>query len=92
MGLFGIFKDKEHVAPSNNDRIIGQIRGFVAGRGLAVNVQKVDVERTKAYTCITVHADIPYNLVGPKGIHSKALSAFLSREFNERIKLNVVEV
>ena len=90
MALFGIFKDKETVAPDNNDNIIGQIRGFVAGRGLVVNVQKVYVERTTPYTCITVHADIPYNLVGPKGIHCKALSAFLSREFNERIKLNIV--
>jgi len=90
MGFFGIFKDKETVAPEKNDNIIGQIRGFVAGRGLVVNVQKVDVEKTKAYTYVTVHADIPYNLVGPKGIHSKALSAFLSREFNERIKLNIV--
>jgi ribosomal protein S3 len=90
MGLFGIFKDKEHVAPSNNDRIIGLVRGFAAGRGLVVNVQGVDMEKTKTYVLITVHADIPYNLVGPKGIHSKDLSAFISRELDERIKLNVV--
>jgi len=90
MALFGIFKDKDIVAPDNNDNIIGQIRGFVAGRGLKVNVQKVDIQRTKAFTHIIVHADIPYNLVGPKGIHSKELSSFVSKELNEVIKLNIV--